>query len=332
MNTTIYDDQNRLDRGNFLKFRCRIESQGGADAHRDFTGCYYPRFRNLYIDEVRLVLGEPRLFPAFPLDVYTKPEDGDYYYTADFFVGAILTLGHVSNARDKGVKKFAVTEVDCSRLRDETSAGGDVQFGATDSKRNKSISSKVAENLRKVRDGFIHMASDDAVLGIKDIGRRFRVVDDNGDRKISLPEFKKAVKEAKVDLSDADLRDIFNAFDRNADGTISFEELIEVIRGPMSEARKGVVRLAFRKLDHHGDGLITIQDVAAKYNAKGHAEVAAGRMTESQVLQSFIGVWDNRDRNGEISFAEFCDYYNGVSASIDDDRMFIAIVASAWKL
>jgi hypothetical protein len=33
-----------------------------------------------------------------------------------------------------------------------------------------------------------------------------------------------------------------------------------------------------------------------------------------------------------VTFDEFCDYYRDISASIDSDQYFAAVMVSAWKL
>jgi hypothetical protein len=47
---------------------------------------------------------------------------------------------------------------------------------------------------------------------------------------------------------------------------------------------------------------------------------------------SYMSLWDTQKADGIITFAEFCDYYRDISASIDDDQYFAAMMTSAWKL
>ena len=46
----------------------------------------------------------------------------------------------------------------------------------------------------------------------------------------------------------------------------------------------------------------------------------------------YMSLWDTQEADGIITFSEFCDYYRDVSASIDEDEYFAAIMTSAWKL
>lgn len=42
--------------------------------------------------------------------------------------------------------------------------------------------------------------------------------------------------------------------------------------------------------------------------------------------------WDTQDKDGIVTLDEFIDYYQDVSASIDDDGYFEHMMRSAWKL
>lgn len=55
-------------------------------------------------------------------------------------------------------------------------------------------------------------------------------------------------------------------------------------------------------------------------------------MTKDQILSDFLAQWDTLKADGVVNFAEFEDYYKDVSASIDDDEYFEAVVRAAWKL
>jgi len=57
-----------------------------------------------------------------------------------------------------------------------------------------------------------------------------------------------------------------------------------------------------------------------------------GKKTKEQALRDFMTLWDTQDKDGIVTFAEFCDYYGDVSASIDDDNYFAEMMKAAWKL
>jgi hypothetical protein len=64
-----------------------------------------------------------------------------------------------------------------------------------------------------------------------------------------------------------------------------------------------------------------------------------GRETEDDALYSFLDQFDTHvmlgkgnDNNREVSLAEFFDYYNCVSCSIESDYDFEQEVALTWGL
>ncbi len=80
------------------------------------------------------------------------------------------------------------------------------------------------------------------------------------------------------------------------------------------------------------DGRVTLEDIRTIYNASRHPEVISGKKTADQVLTEFMSLWDTQEKDGIVSFEEFCDYYGDVSASIDSDDYFAEMMISAWKL
>ena len=61
---------------------------------------------------------------------------------------------------------------------------------------------------------------------------------------LSLSEFKKAVREMHMDLSDQELRQLFEHFDEFASGVINYEHFLLSIRNPLSDRRLKVVKVS----------------------------------------------------------------------------------------
>lgn len=167
-------------------------------------------------------------------------------------------------------------------------------------------------------------------VGINSIGRKFRIVDDSGDGHIQAPEFAKAMAELGFKFPDTELRELFNVFDDNHDGTINYDEFLGAVRPPMTIKRKRLVQKIFEMLDLNKNGILTASDVKARFRPQGDPRVQQRQMSAEAVAKEFLSTFDVCDQNGEVGLEEFTKYYQGVSASIDDDSYFELMLRNAW--
>ncbi|OMJ71856.1 hypothetical protein SteCoe_29828 [Stentor coeruleus] len=175
--------------------------------------------------------------------------------------------------------------------------------------------------------------------GIIGIQRQFKIMDDDNSHTLSLNEFKKGCRDFRVDLPEAEITKLFNAIDRDRSGVVDYDELIRAIRGPMNQNRKNIVKQAWNKLDKDGSGIIDINDLRGVYDARGHPDVRSGKKTQDEILGEFLETFETHHnisdlsrRDRRVTMEEFEEYYNNVSASIDDDKYFELMMTNAWKL
>lgn len=57
-----------------------------------------------------------------------------------------------------------------------------------------------------------------------------QIVDDDYSKDLSLPEFKKAIKDYRLKFSDNDGARLFKIFDRDGSGSIDYDEFLRQIR------------------------------------------------------------------------------------------------------
>ena len=164
-------------------------------------------------------------------------------------------------------------------------------------------------------------------------------MDDDRSHTLSRSEFEKACRDFKLEMTSEDIGTMFQGFDLNRDGTIQYDEFLRVIRGDLNEFRLGLVERSFKKLDRDGSGIVEVNDLEGIYNAKKHPAVIEGRKTEQQVLQEFLETFENHhnlmnenSNDGAVTLEEFVEYYTNVSASIDDDMYFSAMMNAAWNI
>ena len=152
-------------------------------------------------------------------------------------------------------------------------------------------------------------------------------------------EFKKAIKDFRINIQDKDIDRLFYIFDRDRSGRINYDEFLRGVRGEMNKFRKQLAEKAFRIMDKDKSGVLNINDIKGVYNAKMHPDVKQGKKTEEEVLGEFLDTFEmhyslnhpgSRDR--EISLDEWIEYYNNVSMSIDDDKYFELMMNNTWNL
>ena len=117
-------------------------------------------------------------------------------------------------------------------------------------------------------------------------------MDDNNSKSIDMNEFRKAIKDFRVGLSESETQEVFRAFDRDGSGEIDYDEFVRGVRGPMNTFRQKIVKAAFNKLDADGSGIIDINDIKGVYNARSHPEVKSGKKTEDEILGEFLETFE----------------------------------------
>ena len=85
--------------------------------------------------------------------------------------------------------------------------------------------------------------------GIIGLARQFKIMDDDNSHSLEMPEFIKAIRDFRVDVSEQEAQTMFNYIDRNHSGSLDYDEFLRAVRGPMNNFRRGLVRQAFNKMD-----------------------------------------------------------------------------------
>ncbi|XP_075401627.1 calcyphosin [Tenrec ecaudatus] len=168
--------------------------------------------------------------------------------------------------------------------------------------------------------------------GIQGLARFFRRLDRDGSRSLDAGELRRGLAQQGLALSEAEAQAVCLRWDRDGSGTLDLQEFLRALRPPMSQAREAVIAAAFAKLDRSGDGVVTVEDLRGVYSGRAHPKVRGGQWTEEEALRHFLDGFDSENKDGQVTLAEFQDYYSGVSASVDSDEEFVAMVTSAWRL
>ena len=209
--------------------------------------------------------------------------------------------------------------------------------GVTGSRKSKASSQPIVDpspGLKLIISRLKTVLKDRGGGGFASLQRTFRIMDDDGSKSLSMVEFKKAMRDIRIiDLSDADLRMLFEYFDADHSGFIEVEEFIQGVRDPLTERRLKLVKQAFRIIDVDGSGIVDAREIATKYDASKHPEVISKRKTPTQVLTEFLDTFDvGGVKDGMVTEQEFINYYTNLSASIDNEDYFELMIRNAWHI
>eukprot|EP01041_Mallomonas_annulata_P005047 gene5047-10112_t len=197
-----------------------------------------------------------------------------------------------------------------------------------DARRMAAIALDVGNIIPLVRERIV---SRGGTHGIRSLGRLMKIMDDNGDKRLSKDELRYGLRDYGIDVSPLQLEQLMLYFDRDRSGFVDFNEFLVGMRGPMNSHRKSVIREAFHKLDADKTGVVTMDELLCLYDTSRHPDVLSGKLTSKQAMKDFAAQWD-KDGNGTITLDEFEDYYKDVSASIDDDAYFDAMIRNCWRI
>lgn len=167
--------------------------------------------------------------------------------------------------------------------------------------------------------------------GFNGLRRVLKIMDDNGDHKLSPVEFAEGLQTYGLKYTKEDVEKLFKFLDRDRNGFLSLTEFIRGIRPEMSMRRQDLVLQAFKLIDTDGNGFSTLEEIGELYDATQHPDVLAGKATVEDILKDFISAWD-RDGNGQITAEEFREYYADIGANIDSDDYFELMIRNAWHI
>eukprot|EP00606_Chrysophyceae_sp_TOSAG23-5_P000963 GSChrysophyteH2.ASY1.ANO1.1043.1 assembled CDS len=165
------------------------------------------------------------------------------------------------------------------------------------------------------------------------LSRKFRIMDDNDSKTLSLGEFKAGMAEMNMALSEVELRQLFQYFDNDNNGCVDLQEFVEGLRAPLSESRRKLIVTAFSNLDKDGNGFVDHDEIRDRFDTSKHPDVIAGSKTSAQVLNEFLSTFDvGGVVDGKVTREEFVNYYTNISASIDSDDYFELMIRNAWHI
>ena len=179
------------------------------------------------------------------------------------------------------------------------------------------------------------------IRGIMAMRRAFMIADENDSKTLSLPEFIKFCHDYRMPITGKEINILFEEFDTNKKGQINYEEFISAFTGDMCERRKRLITILFETFDKNRKGFVDLDDIRNAYNPINHPDVLSGKRTEDEVLAEFLDNLqyhfsllksDKEQENNKINFEEFLEFFNYISAGIEDDEYFEIVIKGGFNL
>ena len=179
------------------------------------------------------------------------------------------------------------------------------------------------------------------IRGIMAMRRAFMIADENDSKTLSLPEFIKFCHDYRMPITGKEINILFEEFDKNKNGQINYEEFISAFTGDMCERRKRLITILFETFDKNRKGFVDLDDIRNAYNPINHPDVLSGKRTEDEVLAEFLDNLqyhfsllksDKEQENNKINFEEFLEFFNYISAGIEDDEYFEIVIKGGFNL
>lgn len=127
-------------------------------------------------------------------------------------------------------------------------------------------------NFEEIRQKVIDLCKQRSSNGLRGLRIMFKGMDRNRNGSVTPVEFKYAMRDYGLKLSEDEITAIIKHFDSNKDGKLSFDEFLRAIRGQLNPRRREMVHMAYNVLDKDGSGQVTIKDVEIAYDPSFHPD------------------------------------------------------------
>ncbi|EDO37727.1 predicted protein, partial [Nematostella vectensis] len=309
-----------------VRFGARIVTKHGHDVHRELNGFFFSADNTLTIYEFRQFGTRSSALPFIQRGLYSHilgSKKGRPYILQDIAVGNSLSF---STANQSSLpQSISAKPVVTLRITDLDEEAKERLLRAVAEKLTQPpTAAEQAEQqlVQQVQGEVRRQLAQRASKTLMGMGRHFRTLDKDGHR--LFEEFWEVV-EKEV------LGGLWNLLDVNGDGALDYGEFVRGFIGEMNETRKAYVRKVFHKFDPSKTGLVELNNMKKFFSAKKHPKVLSGRLKEHEAQQMFLSSFENCEHRGEVTYAEFEDYYEGVSIGIASDEEFVAMMKNCWS-
>ncbi|KAK7151812.1 hypothetical protein R3I94_008228 [Phoxinus phoxinus] len=311
---------------NKLCFQARILSRCGREACRKLIGFFFSCDQTLTVYEYRK-FGKNRwnALPFIARGVYLNR--GRPYCLQDISQGAELHFctddPHLPQSlRQQPCLTLRVTDVDDTAKGALLTQSGEGLHCLSEEEINdrntlKAIQGAVRDRLRGR-----------AIQTLINLGRDLQ----NLDIKIDSVQQKVLLRQSLMEqlcLTQQDFEAVWRIVGRRAERRVHPADVMRAVTGEMSENRKAVFLKVYVKLDPNKTGSIFLSDIEKFYRGKQESDASHEAVPNSDIL-AFVREAGKVTKT--VSYAEFEDYYEGLSIEISDDEEYINNLRATWSI
>ncbi|RMX56794.1 hypothetical protein pdam_00009950 [Pocillopora damicornis] len=307
-----------------VRFGARIVTKNGRDAHRELNGFFFSTDGTLTLYEFHQFGTRSSALPFIQRGCYNHVQGrnkGKAYNLLDIYVGSnlsFLTSQQTSlpqSIRTQPVVVFRISEVD-EEAREaqlyESCHSIDEKRSIMERLDNPLSKAEIQEQelVKNIQSMVKKQLQTRAVKTMMGLGQHFRKMDRSGDGLLDRTELQSALEAYHIRIPDETFNCLWSVLDVNQDGFLDYGEFSRGFIGEMNELRKSSVRKVFRKLDP---------------NKSGEAK-------EWEIEDAFLSAFQLCENKGQVTYAEFEDYYEGVSLGFESDQEFTAMMRNCWSI
>ncbi|XP_036441126.1 calcyphosin-2 isoform X2 [Colossoma macropomum] len=309
-----------------LCFHARILSRCGREACRELTGFFFTCDHTLTVYEYRS-FGKNRCsaLPFIARGVYRTR--GRPYCLADLSRGTDLRFStdmpHLPESlRQRPYLTLRVTDVDEETKGTLLAQSGEREYCLSEEEINDQ------KTLRAVQVAVRDRLRGRAISTLISLGRRLKSLDTKNNSLIGKDELRECLME-ELSLTKQDFDAVWRIVGQQGGPLVDYAEMMRAVTGEMSEIRKAIFIKVYVKLDPNKTGYVSLIDIEKFYSAKVNLHLEHDMEAKIDILSC---IQDTGRVTKDVSYAEFEDYYEGLSIEISSDQEYINILKSTWSI
>jgi calcyphosin len=134
-----------------------------------------------------------------------------------------------------------------------------------------------------------HLCSQMGTCGIKNLVQFYRdFLDGDNNGTLSFDEFHRGITQLNINLSNDEIRQLFQQFDKDNNGHLDYKEFVIQLTPHLTPYRINLIQKSFQKIDVNNNGHVTIDDFKRAYNLSNNKKYLNGEWDGDKVIDEFL--------------------------------------------